>query len=184
LQPALEALRDGDALVRVQAVGVLGFLKLEETVPALKAAGADADPQVRRAAVSALAFSQAQAATNAIETALRDTDWMVREIAADTLGARPPREAMTNALIAALDDEFWQVRLKAVRSLGRMKAMEAARRIAASLRHFQVNLRKEAAAALGEIGDVSSRPHLEAAQDDPDPDVRKTVRWALKQLAS
>ena len=43
--------------------------------------------------------------------------------------------------------------------------------------------RKEAAAALGEIGDASSRPHLEAAQDDPDPDVRKTVRWALKQLA-
>lgn len=74
------------------------------------------------------------------------------------------------------------MRLKAVRSLGRLKAVRAVLPIA-SLRHAQVNLRKEAAAALGEIGDASSRPDLGAAQDDPDPDVRKTVRWALKQLA-
>jgi HEAT repeat protein len=108
---------------------------------------------------------------------------MVREIAADALGARVSDEAISNALIAALDDEFWQVRLKAVRRLGRLKAAQAAPWIAASLRHCQANLRKEAAAALGEIGDAPSRPRLEAAQDDPDPDVRKTVRWALKQLA-
>ena len=35
LKPALEALRDSDAAVRVQAIGVIGFLKLEESIPAL-----------------------------------------------------------------------------------------------------------------------------------------------------
>ncbi len=45
-----------------------------------------------------------------------------------------------------------------------------------------MNLRKEAAAALGEIADASGRPYLEAVEDDPDPDVRKTVRWALTQI--
>jgi HEAT repeat protein len=37
LKPALEALQDGDAAVRVQAIGVIGFLKLEESIPALTA---------------------------------------------------------------------------------------------------------------------------------------------------
>ena len=37
LKPALDALRDADASVRVQAIGVIGFLKLEEAVPALTA---------------------------------------------------------------------------------------------------------------------------------------------------
>ena len=37
LKPALEALQDADAAVRVQAIGVIGFLKLEESIPALTA---------------------------------------------------------------------------------------------------------------------------------------------------
>ena len=43
LKPALDALRDADASVRVQAIGVIGFLKLEESIPALTAATGDAD---------------------------------------------------------------------------------------------------------------------------------------------
>ncbi len=57
LKLALDALRDPDASVRAQAVGVIGFLKLEEAVPALTAATSDPDAHVRRGAVSALAFS-------------------------------------------------------------------------------------------------------------------------------
>ena len=56
--------------------------------------------------------------------------------------------------------------------------------IAESLGHQEANLRKEAAAALGEIADPSARPALEAAGDDLDPDVRKNVRWALQQIAN
>ena len=48
LKPALEALRDQDAAVRVQAIGVIGFPKLEESIPALIQ---DADAHVRRVGV-------------------------------------------------------------------------------------------------------------------------------------
>src|SRR5258708_6357971 len=57
LKLALDALRDTDASVRVQAVGVIGFLKLEEAVPALTAATTHRDSHVRPGAGNPLAFS-------------------------------------------------------------------------------------------------------------------------------
>ncbi|MEC8199206.1 MAG: HEAT repeat domain-containing protein, partial [Pseudomonadota bacterium] len=44
------------------------------------------------------------------------------------------------------------------------------------------NLRKDAAAALGEIADAGALPYLEKALGDPDPEVRKNVRWAIGQI--
>ena len=48
-----------------------------------------------------------------------------------------------------------------------------------ALSHEISNLRKEAAAALGEIADPAALVFLEPAVGDPDPDVRKLVRWAI-----
>jgi HEAT repeat protein len=45
------------------------------------------------------------------------------------------------------------------------------------------NLRKEAAIALGEIGDTRAIAPLEAALADPDPDVRKLARLALTAIS-
>jgi HEAT repeat protein len=50
------------------------------------------------------------------------------------------------------------------------------------LSHPISNLRKEAAAALGEIAQPAAMPYLKAHLDDPDPDVRKNLRWALRQI--
>ncbi len=180
----LGALRDSDTNVRVQAVSVIGFLKLEEAVPALKSATGDADPLVRRAAVGALTFSQTQTARETIVRALGDSDWMVREIAAETLAGAGGGKDCAAGLLAVLDDPFWQVRLKAVRSLGRLKHKPAVPAIVPALGHPQANLRKEAAGALGEIADPAAKGALEAVADDPDPDVRKNVRWALQQIAA
>lgn len=74
------------------------------------------------------------------------------------------------------------MRQKALRSLGRLKERRAVPSILDALREEMASLRKEAAAALGEIGDSAARAGLEAAANDPDPDVRKTVRWALQRL--
>jgi HEAT repeat protein len=169
LKPALEALQDPDPAVRVQAIGVIGFLKLEESIPALTASAGDADAHVRRAAVSALAFSHLKPAAEAITRGLQDNDWMVREMAAETLGSNANGLMAADRLIAGLADEFWQVRLKAIRSLGKMKVDRAVRPIGSCITHEQANLRKEAAAALGEI---------------PDPEVRKNARWALQRIAA
>ena len=52
------------------------------------------------------------------------------------------------------------------------------------LDHEVAIVRKESAAALGEIADPVARIALEAHGTDPDPDVRKTVRWALGRIAA
>ena len=61
---------------------------------------------------------------------------------------------------------------------------EAVPEIIPSLDHDISNLRKEAAAALGEIEAPEAIPALEAHLDDPDPDVRKNIRWALGRIRS
>jgi HEAT repeat protein len=43
-------------------------------------------------------------------------------------------------------------------------------------------LRKDAAAALGDIADPRAREPLIARVGDPDPDVRKAIVWALGRL--
>jgi HEAT repeat protein len=169
-------------VVRVQAIGVIGFLKIEEAVPALTAATTDPDSQVRRAAVNSLAFSNLKPAADSVMRALSDKEWLVRETAAETLGVMKNGPQAAVALLAVLSDEFWQVRLKAVRSLGKLKVRDAVSGIAANLEHEQANLRKESAAALGEIADPAAAPYLERVQNDSDPEVRKNARWAIQQI--
>ena len=53
-----------------------------------------------------------------------------------------------------------------------------------ALVHPAGNLRKEAAIALGEIGDAGAAAALQAAEGDPDPEVRKAVRVALQRLGA
>ncbi|WP_213308411.1 HEAT repeat domain-containing protein [Paraburkholderia sacchari] len=184
-EPAVAALADADAEVRLEAVAVLGWLKDRRAVAPLAAlAAADAHGAVRRAAVGALGFAAANEtdAGAALLQALADADWQVREEAATTLGKlRLP--AARDALIHALDDDYWQVRLRAARALGRIGDAHAAPAVSALLAHPISNLRKEAALALGELPSASSLAPLQAALDDRDPEVRKAVRIALQQLA-
>jgi HEAT repeat protein len=65
-----------------------------------------------------------------------------------------------------------------------MKVTKAALPICDGLSGEHANLRKESAAALGEIANPVAAPFLEAVVDDLDPEVRKNARWALQQIAS
>jgi len=123
-------------------------------------------------------------AAESITRALGDDDWMVREMAADTLGQNANGSVATDQLIAALADGFWQVRLKAIRSLGKMKIDRAVHPIGNCITHEQANLRKEAAAALGEIAAPAAEPFLVLVANDPDPEVRKNARWGLQRIAA
>jgi HEAT repeat protein len=51
-----------------------------------------------------------------------------------------------------------------------------------ALQHAMSNLRKEAAIALGEIGDPRAITPLEKALADSDPDVRKLAKLALTTM--
>ena len=70
LRAALAAIEDDDSGVRVQAVGVIGYLKAEEALPALIVATRDDAAEVRRAAVGALAFSRSSHASDALMAGL------------------------------------------------------------------------------------------------------------------
>ena len=76
-------------------------------------------------------------------------------------------------------DDAWQVRAKVATALGRIRAVPAIPSLGDALSHQVSNLRKEAAAALGEIAEPSALIFLERSAGDPDPDVRKLVRWAI-----
>ncbi|APA89731.1 HEAT repeat domain-containing protein (plasmid) [Paraburkholderia sprentiae WSM5005] len=184
LDPALRALTDPDADVRLEAVAVLGWLKDARALALLASIAAnDASAEVRRAAVGALGFASAddRAIVDALLAALRDSTWQVREEAATTLGKLRAAAARA-ALVEALDDAYWQVRLRAARALGQLRDAQAAAPVAALLSQAISNLRKEAALALGELGSRGSLPALQAALDDRDPEVRKAVRIAIAQI--
>ena len=74
--------------------------------------------------------------------------------------------------------------LKAARSLGVLKIGNAVAAIGACLDHPQGNLRKECAAALGEIADPAGLQFVERLTGDHDPDVRKNARWAVARITS
>lgn len=181
---ALNALASSDASVRREAVGVLGWLKQSDALPALASLAVDdADAEVRRAATGALGMAEGRldAVLPSLLAALRDPAWPVREEAATTLAKlRPP--AAQPALRAAMSDETWQVRLRAARALGRLKNPKALPVLETALRHPIANLRKEAAIALGEIADPAAGTALHGAAGDPDPEVRKAARLSLKAL--
>ncbi|MHC8314591.1 HEAT repeat domain-containing protein [Pseudomonas sp. LB3P31] len=179
---ASAALVDVDAGVRREAVGVLGWLKQLDALPALATlASQDPDTEVRRAATGALGLASDAQVLPALRQALLDDAWQVREEAATTLGKVGHVDAGP-ALVDALGDDYWQVRLRATRSLGRLRYVPALAALIETLGHRISNLRKEAALALGELNDPGAIAPLQAARDDGDPEVRKAVRIALSQL--
>ncbi|MDR9749818.1 HEAT repeat domain-containing protein [Pseudomonas sp. SZMC_28357] len=179
---AVQALADNDAGVRREAVGVLGWLKQLDALPALATlASGDPDTDVRRAATGALGLASDAQVLPALRQALNDLAWQVREEAATTLGKVGHPDAGP-ALVEALTDDYWQVRLRATRSLGRLRYTPALDALIDTLGHRISNLRKEAALALGELNDRNAIPALQSFQDDGDPEVRKAVRIALSQL--
>ncbi|MBJ9665853.1 HEAT repeat domain-containing protein, partial [Burkholderia gladioli] len=97
-------------------------------------------------------------------------------------GAVRRAPAAVAALGAALEDPYWQVRLRATRALGLIGERSAGAGIAALLTHAISNLRKEAALALGELRDPAWLEALGAALEDGDPEVRKAVRIAIRQI--
>ncbi|WP_118179988.1 HEAT repeat domain-containing protein [Paraburkholderia phosphatilytica] len=189
-EPALRALDSTDAGVRLEAVGVLGWLKdARALIPLTRTATHDADADVRRAAVGALGQgghsepADEAAIRDALLQALRDDAWQVREESATTLGKLRAQVAL-DALLGALDDPYWQVRLQAARALGKLADRRAGGALAGLLTHAISNLRKEAALALGELRDPAVLPALHDAAGDPDPEVRKAVRIAFAQIGT
>jgi HEAT repeat protein len=141
----------------------------------------DPSPTVRAAAVRGLRPEDEERAYAALVRALRDTDYRVRvwpSYALHDLRAVP-------ALIDALEDTFLWVRVNTARNLGSLRADSAVDALIEQLRARNRYMRREAARALGRIGNARALGPLTALLDrSTDTWVRNDVREALEVLGT
>lgn len=114
----------------------------------------------------------------------RSPDSDVRLLAAETLGVVQPEQA-TPVLVERLQrdaDAF--VRYKAAWALGQLRATEGVTALIAALDDGDFDVVRQAAAALGNIGDPRCIPALLNQAGAPDAFVRETIATVLKRFAA
>ncbi|HEX5734366.1 MAG TPA: HEAT repeat domain-containing protein [Blastocatellia bacterium] len=185
--PLISALSDRSERVRAAAVTALG--RFEDTGLATIVAPLvtkDKSAFVRKSAAYALGRLRSQAGTVALVAALRDKEIEVRGAAAVALGEYPDAQAV-EPLTAALADKSEFVRAQAARALG-ANGRAAARAVPSLIRVLtsdqDLEAKRQAATALGQIGDQSALPALEAALRASDPHLSSAALTAIKQIGA
>ena len=180
---ALNGLHDPSEHVRLESVGVLGYLQDPSYLPYLaNAASADENADVRRTAMGALGYSLCPETLSAVIQGLEDEAWQVREEAAATIAKLKAVEAGNQLMQVISAEPYWQVIAKILVALGKIKSKEAVEEVGNMLFHSVSNVRKEAAICLGEIGDPRAIGSLREALMDRDPDVKKLAAWAIAKI--
>ncbi len=180
---ALLGLKDASIPVRIESVGVLGYLQDPSYLKDLaQMALQDKSPDVRRIAMGAISYRLTPETAAAVIAGLKDAAWQVREEAAASIAKLKATDAGA-ALVQGLGKEtYWQVIAKILVALGRIRYANAVQAVAEMLSYSVSNVRKEAAICLGEIGDARALPWLKEALLDRDPDVKKLAAWAITKI--
>lgn len=163
-------LNDKSEFVRQQVAYALGEAKSNRAVPALVASLAgDKQDSVRGASAVALGDIADQSAVLSL-TAILDG------------GQLPTTNGKKKKSAGRKENEF--VARAAAHSLGQIRSALAVPSLARALNdpNSAADVRREAAAALGAIGDDSAAPALRAAREDQDPHLALIVTQALKQI--
>ena len=183
--PLISALADRSERVRAAAVTGLGRFEdaaLASVVAPL--ATKDKSIFVRKSAAYALGRMRSPSGTAALVAALKDKNIEVRGAAAVALGEYPDAQAI-EPLTAALADKSEFVRAQSARALG-ANSHAAARAVPPLIRVLtsdpDLEVRRQAATALGHIGDRSALPALHAAQRAPDPHLSSAALTAIERI--
>jgi HEAT repeat protein len=177
----LQHVQHSNALVRKEAVSTLSWLQKQQGFSALaEIAQNDPDAEIRRIATGGLGatLNLSSEILSALHSSLTAEAWQLRVEAALTIGKLKAAE-LEQALLKQLDDNYWQVRIAATRSLGLLQSNAAIAKLQENFQHDISNLRKEVAIALGEIGGEQAQTILLQHAEDPDPEVRKSIRIGL-----
>ena len=193
---AAAALDDETPAVRIAAARAILSLPSAEAgallIPLLK----DKDEFVRREIAFALGESHAHAATSPlVDTMVHDKKSSVRGAAAVALG-QIGDEAALNPLSQVVTGEGGKKKKKksseeefvvraAVRSLGQIRSRTSVPTLISVLQDEtnSIETRREAATALGSIGDSSALPALQSAHDaSTDPYLSEAARVAIRQI--
>ncbi len=190
---AAAGLNDQEVKVRVAAAHALVFLPSAEAAELLLPLSQDRAEFVRREAAYALGETRSRSAVVRLSELLSgDKEAAVRGAAAVALG-QIGDETAVNALSQALSggkkkkaapaDEF--LMRSAAHSLGQIRSRAGLPALIAALSGDQnpLDVRREAAAALGLIGDPSATSSLRAVLDSSDPYLAEAARQALRRLA-
>jgi HEAT repeat protein len=193
---AAAALNDENPTVRVAAAHAILSLPGTEAANLLFPLLKDKNEFVRREAAFALGESRSRAATTTlVDLMLHDKKPSVRGAAAAALG-RIGDESASTALAQVVagqgskkkksksSEEEFVVRA-AVRSLGQIGSRASVPTLISALQDEtnSIETRREAATALGLIGDASALPALQAAFDmHSDPYLSEAARAAIRQI--
>lgn len=179
------AVNDTSPQVRGAVIASLAERGDESAVPIIIARlRADKNQFVRKAAAYALGRFHEGERTAGLIGALRDKDSEVRAAAAISLGDHADIDAVA-PLASALSDRNDFVRAQAARGLGvnGQLAVQTANMLIALLRNDKdEEVKRQAASALGEIGERSALPALERASHDKDPHLVQAVKEAIRQI--
>lgn len=148
--------RDGERLVRAEAIRCYGTAELTKRVAQLdEIARTDKDPMMRAAAVNALGQLKDSAVPSLLVPALRDPDFTVATAAVEAIGAQAYKAgapAVMAAYRARPEREFVDVQLEAVRVLGELGALEAQSLLLEATTHEDVRVRAAAVESLKKLG--------------------------------
>ena len=195
-QAAAAALSDPSPTVRVAAAHAIIFLPNQEAATLLLPLLKDKSEFVRREVVFALGETRHPSAVSALVDLLnRDKQRSVRAAAAIALGEIGDAGAVPalSQVIAgdsskkqkskSAEDEF--VVRSAVRSLGQIGSRQAVPVLIGALQNESnsIDTRREAATALGLLGDASALPALNTAfQANTDPYLSEAARAAIREI--
>jgi HEAT repeat protein len=193
---AAAGLKDVAPIVRVTAAHAILSLPPEEAAALLIPLLQDKSEFVRRETAYALGETRSRSAEAPLtELLLRDKEAGVRgatAVALGQIGDETAVQALSQTLMGwrqtkkkgkARENEF--VLRAAARSLGQIRSRAAVPALIATLENESNagDVRREAATALGLIGDTSAEPALRAAFASTDPYLSEAARKALRRLA-
>jgi HEAT repeat protein len=184
----LPALQDAEPIVRATAAKAILSLGSEASVSQLLPLLNDKDEFVRRETAYALGHTRSRSATAALsERLLTDKENGVRAAAAVALGEISDEAAvvpLVQALSSTKKANVFVLRAAAV-ALGKTKSRAGTAALISTLSNKQLpsDVRREAARALGNIGDPTAASALQAASTDPDPYLAGIAFEALKKIS-
>ena len=168
----MDLLHDYHSSVRAAAALALARAGEPSAVSALLIAIHDPDPGVAWRAIYALEKNPSDRVGKAVEPYLQNDNPLVRAFAARTLGKQNYRKA-AGALAEALSDEDVRVVINAARALGLLKNTGVVHELGEVVAgHPSHHARREAAAALGSIGNKKGKDYLIKALMDKSAGVR------------
>jgi len=203
----VDALHDGDGLIRLHAVTALGVIGREArvAVPALTEAlrsneivagvlgqewapGTNSVPLALAAAAALGNFgADALSAVPDLITRLSDPNPRVRDEAAMALARiGPAAAAAVPALIDAINsDKPGEPSSSAIEALKQIDPAKAVSVLIEMLRDPDLDRRSAAATVLGDLGPEAAEaiPNLIRARTDPDPDLREAIDQAIQNIA-